>query len=125
MKRTVDVHLHGGGLTTGSAAHPSQDGERLAQEGVIVGTVHDRLGSIGLLAGDGLFEGDVMTSNRGFMDDVRPLEWVRDNIAKLWGDPGNVTLMGNLVVARVFARVDRVPNDLQPNTARNIVMARY
>ena len=97
----------------------------MAQEGVIVGTVHDRLGSIGLLAGDGLFEGDVMTSNRGFMDDVRPLEWVRDNIAKLWGDPGNVTLMGNLVVARVFASVDRVPNDLQPNTARNIVMARY
>jgi para-nitrobenzyl esterase len=90
----VIVHLHGGGLTSGSAFHPAQDGSLLAAQGVVVVTINYRLGSIGFLAGDGLCEGHLMKGNRGFMDTVRALEWVRDNIAAFGGDPANVTLMG-------------------------------
>jgi carboxylesterase type B len=90
----VIVHLHGGGLTSGSAYHAAQEGNLLAAKGVVVITINYRLGSIGFLAGDGLYEGDYMKGNRGFMDTVRALEWVRDNIANFGGDPNNVTLMG-------------------------------
>ncbi len=90
----VIVHLHGGGLTSGSAQHRAQDGRRLAQKGVLFVSINYRLGAIGFLAGDGLFEGDVMAGNRGFMDTVQALTWVRDNIAQFGGDPDNVTLMG-------------------------------
>lgn len=90
----VMVHLHGGGLTSGSARHKAQNGKLMARKGVVVVTINYRLGAIGFLAGDGLFEGDVMKGNRGFMDTVRALEWIRDNIANFGGDPGNITLMG-------------------------------
>lgn|GEM_PF-609164 len=90
----VIVHMHGGGLTSGSANHPAQVGKRLAAQGVVVVTINYRLGSIGFLAGDGMFDGDHMVGNRGFMDGIRALEWVRDNIAAFGGDPNNVTLAG-------------------------------
>lgn len=90
----VIVHLHGGGLTSGSAIHPAQDGSLLAQQGVVVVTINYRLGAIGFLAGDGLFEGEVLEGNRGIKDTLRALEWVRDNIHNFGGDPDNVTLMG-------------------------------
>jgi para-nitrobenzyl esterase len=90
----VIVKLHGGGLTSGSGRHPALKGMRMAQKGAVVITMNYRLGSIGYLAGDGLFEGDAMQGNRGFMDTVRALEWIRDNIARFGGDPENVTLMG-------------------------------
>ena len=90
----VIVKLHGGGLGIGSSQHPALDGEILARKGVVVVTINYRLGPIGFLAADGLFEGEVLKGNRGFMDTVRALEWVRDNIEGFGGDPANVTLMG-------------------------------
>ena len=90
----VIVKLHGGGLTSGSGRHPALNGLRMAQKGAVVITMNYRLGSIGFLAGDGLYEGDAMKGNRGFMDTVRALEWIRDNIARFGGDPQNITLMG-------------------------------
>ncbi len=90
----VIVMIHGGGLTSASARHPSQEGTLMAKKGVVVVGINYRLGSIGFLAGDGLFEGDAMKGNRGFMDAVRALEWIRDNIRNFGGDPNNVTLMG-------------------------------
>jgi para-nitrobenzyl esterase len=90
----VMVMFHGGGLANYSAANVPQHGAVLARKGAVVIGVNYRLGPIGYLAGDGLFDGDVLKGNRGFMDGVRALEWIRDNIASFGGDPNNVTLMG-------------------------------
>lgn len=90
----VMVMLHGGGLAMASAASRAQVGTVLAGKGAVVVGLNYRLGPIGFLAGDGLFKGDLLKGNRGFMDTVRALEWIRDNIARFGGDPSNVTLMG-------------------------------
>lgn len=94
-KLPVIVWIHGGGLASGGSSVPGTDGARLAKRGrVVVVSVNYRVGGIGFLAGDGLFDDDVLAGNRGFMDIVAALEWVRDHIGGFGGDPGNVTVVG-------------------------------
>jgi para-nitrobenzyl esterase len=85
----VMVWIHGGGYTIGMSGLPEYDGGRLARDGgVVVVTFNYRVG----LEGFGQFEG--APANRGLLDQVAALEWVRDNIRAFGGDPDNVTLFG-------------------------------
>ena len=87
-KLPVMVWIHGGGLASGGSSLASMDGTRLAKRGnVVVVSVNYRLGGIGFLAGDGLFDDDVCAGNRGFMDVVAALKWVQDNVGQFGGDP--------------------------------------
>jgi para-nitrobenzyl esterase len=90
----VIVYVHGGGLSIGSSAARPLHGASLAREGVVVVTFNYRVGTLGFLAGDGDFEGDVLAGNRGFMDTVAVLKWVQANIRSFGGDPDNITLVG-------------------------------
>lgn len=90
----VIVFLHGGGLSLGSSNNKSIEGTRLARKGAVVVTINYRIGPMGFLAADGLFDGDVLAGNRGVMDTVAALKWIQANIAAFGGDPGRVTLMG-------------------------------
>jgi carboxylesterase type B len=72
----------------GTGASPWYDGSRFARDGVVCVTVNYRVGAEGFLW---LGEGNV---NRGLLDQVAALAWVRDNIAAFGGDPGNVTIFG-------------------------------
>ena len=95
-KRPVMVWLHGGGFVGGSASYSIYDGANLArkQDVVVVGVNH-RLNAFGYLylaeIGGAKY---AQSSNVGQMDIVAALQWVRDNIAKFGGDPGNVTIFG-------------------------------
>lgn len=89
----VLVWIHGGAYTFGSSAQPDFDGTALARAGVIVVTFNYRLG----------FEGfghlppgaeSPYPENRGLLDQIAALRWVRDNITAFGGDPTNVTLAG-------------------------------
>ena len=94
-KLPVIFWIHGGGLASGGSSLASMDGGRLAKRGkVVVVSVNYRLGGIGFLAGDGLFDHDVCVGNRGFMDLVAALRWVQANIEQFGGDPDNVTVVG-------------------------------
>ena len=85
----VLVWIHGGAFVLGSGAVPVYDGTAFARDGVVTVTINYRLGADGFL----LF-GDGGPENRGLLDQVAALEWVRDNIAAFGGDPDQVTIAG-------------------------------
>ncbi len=89
--------IHGGGFISGSGSFVFYDGARLAsRDDVVVVTINYRLGPLGFLALPELKEEDPKggTGNYGTLDQVRALEWTRDNVAAFGGDPGNVTAFG-------------------------------
>ncbi|MEW2178418.1 carboxylesterase family protein [Streptomyces sp. NPDC005406] len=89
----VLVWIHGGAYTFGSSAQPDFEGTALARAGLVVVTLNYRLGFEGFghipPGADG-----VCPPNRGLLDQVAALEWVRDNIVSFGGDPDNVTVAG-------------------------------
>lgn len=85
----VMVWVQGGGYLFGTSGLPEYDGARLAREGgVVVVTFNYRVGMEGFAQVDGA------PANRGLLDQVAALEWVRDNITAFGGDPGRVTVFG-------------------------------
>lgn len=95
-KLPVLVYIHGGSLQTGQPWYEDYSGENLAKEGIIVVNMGYRLGIYGFLALDELAgeSENATTGNYGLLDQIKALEWVRDNIESFGGDPGNVTLAG-------------------------------
>ena len=92
----VMVYVHGGSLMTGQPWYADYSGEGLARKGAVVVNMGYRLGVFGFLADRELAEEspDGTTGNYGLLDQIKALEWVRDNIAAFGGDPDNVTLAG-------------------------------
>jgi para-nitrobenzyl esterase len=95
-KLPVMVWIYGGGFAAGSASEPRQDGERLAQKGVVVVSFNYRLGVFGFYAHPDLAResGRNAAGNYGLLDQVAALKWVHANIANFGGDPQNVTIFG-------------------------------
>ncbi|GAA4380963.1 carboxylesterase/lipase family protein [Agromyces bauzanensis] len=84
----VLVWIHGGGYFAGSPASPWYDGRAFNRDGVVTVTISYRLGFDGF----GWIADAPM--NRGVLDWLLALEWVRDNIAAFGGDPSRVTIAG-------------------------------
>lgn len=84
----VMVWIHGGSFRTGSNAVSVYDGHSFARDGVVLVSVNYRLG----VEGFAVFPD--APANRGLLDLIAALGWVRDNIAAFGGDPGNVTIFG-------------------------------
>ncbi len=92
----VMVYVHGGSLQTGQPWYADYSGEGLGRKDCIVVNMGYRLGVFGFYADPELQEesGHHTTGNYGLLDQIKALEWVRDNIAAFGGDPDNVTLAG-------------------------------
>ncbi|WP_410576797.1 carboxylesterase/lipase family protein [Amycolatopsis sp. lyj-108] len=86
--RPVLVFVHGGGFVTGSNRAALYDGSAFARDGIVLVTVNYRLGIPGFLDLDGA------PPNRGLLDVLAALGWVRATIAAFGGDPDNVTISG-------------------------------
>jgi para-nitrobenzyl esterase len=85
----VMVWIQGGAYVIGMSSLPEYDGGRLAQDGgVVVVTFNYRVGIEGFAQIEGA------PANRGLLDQVAALEWVRDNIRAFGGDPDQVTIFG-------------------------------
>ncbi|MGD6741230.1 carboxylesterase/lipase family protein [Streptomyces sp. BH106] len=91
----VMVFVHGGGFVAGSTRSPLYDGSAFARDGVVLVTLNYRLGIAGFLDIPGA------PANRGLLDVVAALRWVRENIAAFGGDAGNVTLFGQSAGATI------------------------
>ena len=84
----VMVWIPGGAFIRADASEAVYDGTGFAADGVVCVTVNYRVGVDGFMAIEGA------PDNRGILDQIAALEWVRDNIAAFGGDPVNVTLFG-------------------------------
>lgn len=84
----VMVWLYGGRFTVGASDEPEWDGARLAAGGVVMVSLNYRVGPEGFMLIDGA------APNRGLLDQVAALRWVRDNIVGFGGAPDNVTVFG-------------------------------
>jgi para-nitrobenzyl esterase len=94
-RRPVLVWIHGGGFTIGTGGDPRYEGAALAARGnVVVVTLNYRLGALGFLHTPDFPADAGITANCGILDQIRALEWVRDEIAAFGGDPGHVTVFG-------------------------------
>lgn len=84
----VLVWIHGGAFRGGTGAVGTYDGSAFARDGVVCVTINYRLG----MDGFGLLPD--APDNRGLLDQIAALRWVRDEIAAFGGDPGRVTIAG-------------------------------
>ncbi|NJP97025.1 carboxylesterase/lipase family protein [Nonomuraea sp. FMUSA5-5] len=85
----VMVWIYGGAYRGGQSGDSVYDGAILAREGnAVVVTLNYRVGMEGFAHLDGA------PANRGLLDQVAALEWVRDNVAAFGGDPERVTVFG-------------------------------
>ncbi|HEY2691796.1 MAG TPA: carboxylesterase family protein [Streptosporangiaceae bacterium] len=84
----VMVWIHGGAYSNGNSAIPMYDGHAFARDGAVLVSLNYRLGV------DGFALLPDAPANRGLLDQIAALEWVRDTIAAFGGDPGNVTVFG-------------------------------
>ena len=69
---------------------------RLVQRDIVLVTMNYRLGLFGFFSHPQLTSESAhhASGNQGILDQVAALRWVRDNISKFGGDPGNVTIFG-------------------------------
>jgi para-nitrobenzyl esterase len=102
-KAPVLVWIHGGGNFSGGTGIPLPsvpdkiwyDGQYFAsKQGVVLVTIQYRLGPLGFFAHSELGGEDQSVGNQGLLDQRMALQWVKKNIAKFGGDPGNVTIFG-------------------------------
>src|SRR5512143_220760 len=97
----VMIWITGGSFRAGSNAW--YDGSRFARDGVVCVAINYRSGPEGFLyVKDG-------TPNRGLLDQIAAMEWVRDNSAAFGGDPDNVTLCGESAGAMCIGVLLGVP----------------
>jgi para-nitrobenzyl esterase len=92
----VYVFIHGGGFA--GAAASQYDGTPLASTNdMVVVMIEYRLGVFGWLANPALDAEtpDASSGNYGFLDMVRALRWIQENIRAFGGNPENVTIAGN------------------------------
>ncbi|MFJ9708336.1 carboxylesterase/lipase family protein [Streptomyces sp. NPDC101234] len=88
-RRPVMVWIYGGAYKLGHSGSPGYDAQRIARDGdVVVVTLNYRVGMEGFAQIEGA------PANRGLLDQVAALEWVRENITAFGGDPDLVTVMG-------------------------------
>jgi para-nitrobenzyl esterase len=98
----VMVWIHGGGNFSGAAGIPIPSTSSLwydgrvfaAKQGVVLVSIHYRLGPLGFFAHPALAEEGEPLGNQGLLDQRMALSWVQRNIAKFGGNPDNVTIFG-------------------------------
>ena len=95
-KLPVMVWIYGGGFVNGGSSPAVYEGTHFAESGVLLVSFNYRVGRFGFFAFPALTKEDpnALLGNYCFLDQIAALKWVRKNIAKFGGDPGNVTLFG-------------------------------
>ncbi|GHG52615.1 carboxylesterase/lipase family protein [Streptomyces griseocarneus] len=100
----VLVWIPGGGYISGYSGDPMYEATPLARHsGLVVVTLNYRLGA------EGFAELPGAPSNRGLLDQIAALRWVRENIGRFGGDPDRVTVFGQSAGAGSIATLMAAP----------------
>ncbi|WP_329348472.1 carboxylesterase family protein [Streptomyces sp. NBC_01261] len=104
-RRPVMVWIYGGAYKLGHAGSPGYDAQHISRDGdLVVVTFNYRVGIEGFARIDGA------PANRGLLDQVAALEWVRENITAFGGDPEQVTVFGESAGAGSVAALLVMPS---------------
>ncbi|MEQ8733845.1 MAG: carboxylesterase family protein [Rhodospirillaceae bacterium] len=138
--KPVMVWMLPGGFTSGDSGMAVYNGSALATQGMVVVTFNYRLGYLGQFAHPALSRQSPEDAIGTYYlsDQVRALEWVRDNIAAFGGDPANVTifgmsaggvsvnyLMGLPAAKGLFHKAMSQSSNVRPYKAKHISIDRY
>ena len=94
-RRPVMIWFHGGAYQSGGGHQPFYDGANLARAGdIVVVSINYRLGALGYLYLPEVEAAGGAPANRGLLDQIAALGWVKDNIAAFGGDPDAITVAG-------------------------------
>jgi para-nitrobenzyl esterase len=88
-RRPVLVWMPGGGFMRGDAGDALYDGLAFAQKGVVFVSFNYRVGV------DGFMHLPDAPDNRGLLDQLAALRWVREHIGAFGGDPDAITVGGS------------------------------
>ncbi|XP_017890628.2 esterase FE4-like [Ceratina calcarata] len=88
--KAIMFWIHGGAFLVGSSSFELFKPDYLLAKDVVVVTTNYRLGAFGFFN----LGHKVAPGNQALKDLIAALEWVKENIAKFGGDPGNVTIFG-------------------------------
>jgi para-nitrobenzyl esterase len=100
----VMVWIYGGAYRSGASSLPGYDGTPLARQNVVLVTFNHRVGVEGYAHLPGV------PANRGLLDQIAALRWVRENIAAFGGDPDRVTVFGESAGAGAIAALLVMPD---------------
>lgn len=93
----VMVYIHGGAYFSGGSADPLYNGENFAaSKDVVIVSINYRLNVFGSILLDCLPGGEDFKEAGclGILDQIKALEWIKENIAAFGGDPECITLFG-------------------------------
>ena len=99
----VMVWIYGGAYQAGGSSLPGYDGTCFARKNVVLVTFNHRVGVEGYAQLPGV------PANRGLLDQVAALRWVRENVAAFGGDPDRVTVFGESAGAGAIAALLVMP----------------
>ena len=102
-KLPVMVWIPGGAYIRVDASEPWYDGSAFARDGVVLVSINYRVGAHGFLVLPDA------PSNRGILDQIAALQWVRDHIAHFGGDASRVTVFGQSAGASSVAALLGAP----------------
>lgn len=90
-KLPVMVWIHGGAFVSGNSNRGNTAPELLVSKGVILVTLHYRLGVYGFMC----LDTPDFPGNQGFKDQVLGLKWIHKNIDAFGGDENKITIGGH------------------------------
>ena len=101
----VMVFIHGGAFISGKSGMEECQGHHLATRDVVVVSLNYRLGVFGFLPHPALSaeSPDGISGNYGILDQIKGLQWVKENIRAFGGNPDSVTLFGQSAGAHSVA----------------------
>ncbi len=88
-KLPVLVWIPGNGHMGGGANDPVYNGTQFVRHGIVFVSLNYRVGM------DGFMQFPDHLNNRGLLDQLAAIAWIRENIARFGGDPDEITLGGD------------------------------